>query len=108
MRRRSTLVKAARMDLVLLDLNMPGLNGWETLEKLSADYPSLPVIIVTARPNQLFTALAAGVAALLEKPLDFTELLRTIEALWEETARTRSGSVGIPLHLPGRLHQPTP
>ena len=34
----------------------------------------LPIILITARPNQLFPALASGVVALLEKPLDFTKL----------------------------------
>jgi CheY-like chemotaxis protein len=51
------------IDLVLLDLNMPGQGGWETFEKLTADNPLLGVIIITARSNQLFTSLGAGVGA---------------------------------------------
>ncbi len=47
-------------DLVLLDLNLPAQNGWDTFERLSARNPYLPVIIITAKPNQLFPALAAG------------------------------------------------
>ena len=49
----------------------------------------MPVIIITARPNQLFTALGAGVGALLEKPLDIPTLLRTINWLLAESAETR-------------------
>ena len=80
---------AAKVDLVLLDLNMPGKSGWDTFERLTAGIPLLAVIIVTARSNQLFTALGAGVGALLEKPLDFPKLLQTISRLLAEPAESR-------------------
>ena len=83
------LAASADLDLVLLDLNMPVKNGWETFERLTAEHPLVPVIIVTARPNQLFTAVGAGVGALLEKPLDIPSLLRTIKRLLAESAETR-------------------
>ena len=72
------------VDLVLLDLNMPVKNGWDTFERLTAEHPLIPIIIVTARPNQLFTALSAGAGALLEKPMDIPTLLRTMEKLLAE------------------------
>jgi CheY-like chemotaxis protein len=74
---------------VLLDLNMPVKNGWDTFERLTAENPLLAVIIITARSNQFFTALSAGVGALLEKPLDFPKLLETIAKLIAEPANTR-------------------
>ena len=77
------------IDLVLLDLNMPVKNGWDTFEKLTAEHPLIPIIIATARPNQLFTALNSGVGALLEKPMDILTLLRTMEKLLAETAEQR-------------------
>lgn len=73
------IAASTRIDLVLLDLNMPVKNGWDTFKQLTAANPGLPVIIVTARPNQLFTALASGTTALVEKPLDFFQLLETIK-----------------------------
>ena len=79
----------AKFDLVLLDLNMPQKGGWETFEQLTADDPLLPIIVITARPNQLFPALASGVGALLEKPLDFARLLETIRNLVDEPAEVR-------------------
>ncbi|MGA9453557.1 MAG: response regulator [Verrucomicrobiia bacterium] len=78
-----------RIDLVLLDLSMPGKGGWDTFAELTSRNPFVAVIIITARPNQFFTSLAAGVGALLEKPLDFPTLLRTVRALLTESAEAR-------------------
>ena len=83
------LANESPVDLVLLDLNMPVKNGWDTFEKLTAEHPLIPIIIATARPNQLFTALNAGVGALLEKPMEIRTLLWTMERLLAETAEQR-------------------
>lgn len=83
------LAAASEVDLLLLDLNLPVRNGWETFEQITTEHPLLPIIIITARPNQLFPALAAGAGALMEKPLDFSKLLQTIRGLLEESAETR-------------------
>jgi CheY-like chemotaxis protein len=79
----------ASPDLVLLDLNMPDQSGWDTFERLTSENPPLPVIVITARPNQLFTALNAGVGALLEKPLDIPVLLQTVKTLLAEPTEVR-------------------
>jgi len=83
------LANKSSVDLVLLDLNMPVKNGWDTFEQLTREHPLIPIIIATARPNQLFTALNAGVGALLEKPIDIPTLLRTMENLLAESAEQR-------------------
>ncbi len=77
---------ASKMDLVLLDLNMPGKDGWETFEQLSTGNPLLPIVLITARPDQHYLATEAGVAALLEKPLDYEKLIHTIYNLLTEPA----------------------
>jgi DNA-binding response OmpR family regulator len=77
------------VDLALLDLNMPVKNGWDTFQQLTFEHPLIPIIIVTARPNQLFTALGAGAGALLEKPMDIPTLLRTIIKLLAESSEQR-------------------
>jgi CheY-like chemotaxis protein len=83
------IAEAATMDLVLLDLNMPVKDGWQTLQALSYRHPSTPVVLITARHNQLFPALAAGVAALLEKPMDMPHLLETVRRLAYESPEAR-------------------
>ena len=83
------LARRLPVDLALLDLNMPVKNGWDTFEHLTREHPLIPIIIVTARPNQLFTAINAGVGALLEKPMDIAMLLRTMEKLLAESAEQR-------------------
>jgi len=79
----------ATMDLVLLDLSMPVKDGWHTLQALSYKHPSTPVVLIAARHNQLFPALAAGVAALLEKPMDMPHLLETVKRLAYESPEAR-------------------
>jgi len=83
------LAQQGSMDLVLLDLNMPKKNGWDTFEILSRRKPWVPFIIITARPNQLFSALASGAAALMEKPLEFDRLLQTMHDLLAEPMEAR-------------------
>lgn len=83
------LASRTEMDLVLLDLNLPKKNGWDTFEILIRENPGLPVVIITARSNQLFPALASGVGALMEKPLDLPKLLQTIHNLLAEPMESR-------------------
>lgn len=77
-------------DLVLLDLRMPGKDGWETLALLKAARPLLPIIIITALPDQQTVAAAAGVGALLEKPLEIKELLQTMQQLLAAAGLSKS------------------
>ena len=81
-----SILQTQAIDLILLDLNLPIRDGREVLKVIKED-PALNDI--TARPNQLFPALAAGAAALMEKPLDFAKLLRTIRDLIAEPESVR-------------------
>lgn len=71
-------------DLVLLDLNMPGMDGWAAFNKLDHVRPLVPVIIITARPNQYPEAQRLGVDAFMEKPLNIPVLVRAIRRLTSE------------------------
>ena len=71
-------------DLVLLDLNMPHWDGWTAFSKLDRVTPLLPVIVITARPNQYQKAVQLGVDAFMEKPLNIPILVRAIKRLTSE------------------------
>ena len=71
----------ARFDLMLLDLNMPELDGWRTLEQIRLQHPALPVVVITAQPNQQDWMRRLGAVALLEKPLDLPQLFQTLSEL---------------------------
>ena len=68
-------------DLVLLDLNMPGWDGWTAFSQLERVTPLLPVIVITARPNQYQKAVQLGVDGFMEKPLNIPLLIRDIKTL---------------------------
>ncbi len=76
-------------DLVLLDLNLPFESGWDIFERLTAREPCVPIIIVTAMPNQFAMAQAAGVGALIEKPIEVPALLKLMNDLLTEPPDAR-------------------
>ncbi len=76
-------------DLLLLDLNLPSQSGWDVFERMTTRYPLVPVIIITGMPNQHLTATAAGVSALMEKPIEPMALLKTISEVLAEGGETR-------------------
>jgi len=78
-----------QIDLLLLDLNMPLKNGWATLDRLMEINPLLPVLIVTGQPNQYELAEAAGVSALVQKPIDVPALLKLIKKLLAGSVESR-------------------
>ncbi len=69
-------------DLILLDTNMPVMNGHETLKRLREhpDLKEIPVIMVTVicEPQDIATASSFGIADYVTKPFDFTELMEKI------------------------------
>ena len=70
--------------VVLLDLNMPHWDGWTAFSRLDKVTPLLPVIVITARPNQYDKAVRLGVDAFMEKPLNIPILVRAIKRLTSE------------------------
>ena len=87
-------------DIVLMDLRMPGKSGWETLAQLTWARALLPVIIITALPDQEAAARTARVGALLEKPLDIPVLLETMRRLLSEPMEARPARIAGKPPLP--------
>jgi len=81
------IVADPEIDLVLLDINMPKMNGFEVLRELGARglVPALRVIVVTTegRDEDAQRGLAAGAAAYLTKPFRADQVRAAIEALPE-------------------------
>ncbi len=74
------IVDSERVDIVLLDIKMPGMDGIETLEKMKEIKKDLPVIIISGH-GTISTAVKAtklGAFDFLEKPVDMDKLLLTI------------------------------
>lgn len=77
-------INQASPDLLILDLNMPRVDGWDVLEELSSNQPLLPVIVITGMYDQLATLNIPGIVALLKKPVEVASLLTLVETLLAE------------------------
>lgn len=77
-------VTARRPDLLILDVELPGLNGLDVFDLLRSDpyWPGVPVLFLTALPERAETANArVGVHEILAKPFDVDDLIARAERL---------------------------
>lgn len=81
-------------DLVLLDVMMPEMNGWETLKiiRKSANYKDIPVIMVTAvsEDQKMISGLKIGADDYIVKPFILPNLLARIEAVLRRAKRSEN------------------
>ena len=75
-----THLRASAFDLVLLDINMPGRSGLDVLPVIRAEWPALPVIVLSMYPTEQYVlrALDLGASGYVTKDMDSTELLESI------------------------------
>lgn len=68
-------------DLIIMDIRMPEMNGYEATRKIKEIYPSLPIIALTAYAHYQgkVECISAGCDAFIAKPFDINYLLTTIE-----------------------------
>ena len=71
---------SARPDVVLMDINLPGMNGVECVRKLKVEAPSTQMVMLTVyeNPDHIFEALAAGASGYLLKQTPPAELLAAV------------------------------
>jgi len=74
------LVRAGEYDLVILDIGLPGMDGFQVLEELRQKRPALPVVILTARDSvgDTVAGLEGGADDYITKPFRFEELLARV------------------------------
>ena len=71
------------IDLVLLDIMLPGMNGYEICRRLKKEKPQLPVIMITARGSEMDTVVGLDIGAddYISKPFGIPELLARVRAV---------------------------
>jgi PAS domain S-box-containing protein len=74
-----------RYDLILLDLQMPGMDGFQVMEALKTNEEDsyLPVLVITAQPGHKLRALQAGARDFVAKPFDLVEVKTRIRNMLE-------------------------
>ena len=79
------LYRQNRYDLILLDLQMPGMDGFQVLEGLKKieTHGYLPVLVITAQPGHKLRALQAGAKDFVSKPFDLIEVQTRIHNMLE-------------------------
>jgi CheY-like chemotaxis protein len=95
------LARKYRPDVILMDINLPGMNGTEALEELKRikETRTIPVVALSANAGEsdIRKGLKAGFHNYLTKPIRVTEVLSEIEAAIEEgTSRMASGTETAP------------
>ncbi|MDY0078150.1 MAG: response regulator, partial [Bacteroidales bacterium] len=75
------LVREQPFDIIFLDENMPGLSGIETLEKIKADFPNLPVVMITKSEEEsiMEDAIGSNIADYLIKPVKPNQILLSLK-----------------------------
>src|SRR5476651_436193 len=82
-----TAVPNSTEGCLILDIHMPGLNGWDTQQKLTKEGYNLPVIVISADKDGDFKekALKAGAVGFLQKPFEDHYLLHMVNQVFNKT-----------------------
>ncbi|UCC43328.1 MAG: response regulator [Candidatus Zixiibacteriota bacterium] len=75
------ILRDKKIDLVLTDIKMPEMDGLDLAGRVQADYPQIPVVLMTGYPSvdSAVQALRARVADYIVKPFNINQLYKTIE-----------------------------
>ena len=94
------LIRERKPDLVILDLMLPRMSGFEVCRKIRAEGGSVPILILTARGEEMdkVHGLNIGADDYMTKPFSVPELLARIQAIFRRAANSKSS------HLPDEVH----
>ncbi|MHB8058395.1 MAG: response regulator [Desulfuromonadaceae bacterium] len=85
LRREEPYADAVRPDIILLDLNMPRMDGRETLKEIKADerLRSIPVVVLTTSESEadIFKSYDLGASCYISKPVGFDDFLKVVHSL---------------------------
>ncbi len=83
------LLREALVDVLVLDVKMPEMDGLEVLRRIKKDFPSVQVILLSGHPSveDALEGVRMGASEYLKKPPDVNELVETIRKLYRERIR---------------------
>ena len=83
------MLQSLPLDLALVDIFMPGLNGFELLKETHGKYPKVMMVVITGQPSykMVLEALRLGATDFLAKPISLAELRKILAKLKEEKER---------------------
>lgn len=78
-----------KSDMILLDIMLPGMNGYEICRKLKKEKPELPIIMITARGSEIdkVSGLDTGADDYVTKPFSIPELMARIRAVFRRVVQ---------------------
>jgi two-component system, OmpR family, alkaline phosphatase synthesis response regulator PhoP len=87
-------ISAAAYDLIVLDVRLPEVDGFEVCQRLRRDGDTTPILMLTARnqPDDVIYGLKLGADDYVTKPFDLAELLARVEGLLRRQAWARRGA----------------
>ncbi len=106
-------VERSRPDLVLLDLTLPDIDGLDVCRKLRAEVPDLPIVMLTARAEEMdvIVGLGAGADDYIAKPFRLAELiarvrarLRVVEQATRATPMLEGAGLRVDRDAPAHVH----
>lgn len=93
------LLRSAAPDALVLDLMLPGADGWHVIRRTREWAPRMPIIVVTARTNEhdRVEVLSLGADDVMGKPFSMRELIARVTAALRRTAIEDAGSTALPI-----------
>jgi DNA-binding response OmpR family regulator len=97
-------VRGGGVDLLVLDLGLPGMDGLEVCRRIRLEVPDLPVLMLTARTDEVdfVVGLDAGADDYVSKPFRLAELLARVRALLRRLTPETVDVGGVRMELSGR------